>query len=120
MDMDILYFIYNGPDNAILDCGAPFVILDVSTGAIVEFGPTSTIPDSLSCIVLIDGSTVEDLTIDSSCDGDDGLVLQDEFGDIDGQPVLTFTGYACEPDGDGEVEEHFCLLDVKYTNYNLQ
>jgi hypothetical protein len=53
-------------------------------------------------------------------DAYDGLVRQDEFGDIDGQPVQTFLGYACEPDGDGEVEEHFRLLDVNYTNYNLQ
>jgi hypothetical protein len=56
---------------------------------------------------------VEDFTVDTSCDGDNGLVLQDEFGDIDGEPVLTFTGYECEPDGGGEVEEHFCLLDVE-------
>jgi hypothetical protein len=33
--------------------------------------------------------------------GDNGFVLQDVFGDIDGKPVLTFTGYVCEPDGDG-------------------
>ena len=113
--MDILYFVYSGcgPSGATLDCGAPFVRFNLSPGAL-DFGPANTIPVSLLCQVLVDGSSVEEFTIDSSCDGDDGLVLQDEFGEVDGEPVLTFTGYACEPDDDGDVEEHLCFLDVEY------
>jgi hypothetical protein len=115
VNMDILYFLYSGPDGATLDCGAPFVFVDLSPGTIVEFGPANTIPSSLACSVIVGANIVEDFTIDSTCDGDNGLVLQDVFGDIDGKPVLTFTGYACEPDGDGNVEDHFCLLIVEYT-----
>jgi hypothetical protein len=81
----------------------------------VEFAPTSTFPDSLSCMLLVDRSSVDDFTIDFSCDGDDCLVLQDEFGEVNGEPVLTLTGYACEPDDDGDIEKHFCLLAVEYT-----
>jgi hypothetical protein len=112
--MDILYFVYSGPSGATLDCGAPFVWFNMSSPETVEFAPASSIPDSLSCKVLVDGSSVDEFTIDSSCDGDDGLVLQDEFGDLNGKPVMTFTGYACEPDDDGDVEEHLCFLDVEY------
>jgi hypothetical protein len=112
--MDILFFVYSGPAGATLDCGVPFVFFNFSPGASAEFGPASTIPDSLSCQVLVSGSAVEEFSIDSSCDGDDGLVLQDEFGDLDGKPVLTFTGYACESDSDGDVEEHSCFLVVEY------
>ena len=86
----------------------------MSSPETVEFAPASSIPDSLSCKVLVDGSSVDEFTNDSSFDGDDGLVLQDEFGDLNGKPVMTFTGYACEPDDDGDVEEHLCFLDVEY------
>jgi hypothetical protein len=92
----------------------PHLFGSICPGAPVDFGPANTIPVFLSCQVLVDGSSVEEFTIDSSCDGDDGLVLQDEFGEVDGEPVLTFTGYACEPDDDGDVEEHLCFLDVEY------
>jgi hypothetical protein len=44
---------------------------------------------------------VKDFTINSSFDDDNGLVLQDAFGDIDGNPVLTFTENTFEPNGDG-------------------
>jgi hypothetical protein len=37
------------------------------------------------------------------------------FDEIDGTPVLTFAGCAYETDGDGNVEAHFCLLDVEFT-----
>jgi hypothetical protein len=115
VEIDTLYFIYSGPDGATLDCGTPFVFFNLSPGGNVEFGPASTIPDALLCSVIVGGSTVDEFIIDSSCDGDDGLVLQDVFGEIDGEPVLTFTGYTCEPDGDGDVEEYFCFLDVEYS-----
>jgi hypothetical protein len=50
---------------------------------------------------------VDEFTIDSSCDGDNGLVVQDRLCDISGESVLTFTGYACEPNDDDDVEEQF-------------
>jgi hypothetical protein len=36
------------------------------------------------------------------------------FGEVKGMPVLTFTGYSCEPDDNGDVEEHLCLWVVEY------
>jgi hypothetical protein len=36
------------------------------------------------------------------------------FDDNGGKPVLTFTEYACETDGDGNVVDHI-FLDVEYT-----
>jgi hypothetical protein len=36
------------------------------------------------------------------------------FDEIDRTPVLTFAGCAYEPDGDGNVEDRFCLLDMEY------
>jgi hypothetical protein len=88
---------------------------NLSPGDSVEFCPAASIPISLSCSVIVDGISIDDFTIDFSCDGDTGLVLKDELGDIDGEPVLAFTGYSCDADDDGNVEDHFCFLDVEYT-----
>jgi hypothetical protein len=79
-----------------LDCGHAFVFPDLLSGASFEFGPAALSPDSLSCTVIFDGGVVEGCIINSSCDGD-----YDVLGGINGKPVLTFTGSACEPDGDG-------------------
>jgi hypothetical protein len=62
------------------------------SGGTVEFGLAATISESFSFSDIVDGSAAEDFTISSSCDDDNGLVLQDVFGDIE-EPVVTFTGY---------------------------
>jgi hypothetical protein len=53
VEMDNLYFIYSGPDGAVLDRCALLDIFKLSFGSPVVFGMASVLPESLSCTVLL-------------------------------------------------------------------